>query len=134
LEILAGGGRRDASLQTPHHIVFPAAAVGVGTVHERNVSLIVDPGLARRKHTHHGIRLVIQAKGFAKDLGVGAEAVLPEFVAENQHPILPAGPVLLIEEVSSEEWRYSHRAKEAGTHLNGCDSFGGTAAGQLASP
>ena len=53
--------RRHAARQASNHGEFPTAAIGVGTVTERHVELIINPRLSPRENAHHRIWAIVQS-------------------------------------------------------------------------
>ena len=110
---------------------FPTVAVSVGTIAERHVELIVDPGFARRKHTDDNIGSVIEAKSLAENAWIAPETGFPEFVPEDEDRVPETIAVIVVGKIPPENGGYSKSAEEASRDLAGDDLFGGAEAGEV---
>ena len=110
---------------------FPAVAVSIGTMAERGIELIVDPGLAWRKHTDDNIGSVIEAKSLAENAWIAPETSFPKFVAENEDRIPETIAVIVVGKIPAENGGYSKSAEEASRDLAGDDFFGGAESGEV---
>jgi hypothetical protein len=87
-------------------------------------------GEARRQHAHDLIALAAELDGLAEHGPRGAEAVVPEAVAEQGH-LVPSGDLLLGEEGAAERRVHAEQREEAGRALRHVDHLGAVGAGAV---